>query len=403
MGPAGPANGARIRCRLRDLHQVGEVVSNRLVRAEWFLPVSIATSLAFVLFGGTLTADSADPTVQAVVFIWLFLAILWSAMCVVRHAEHLAERLGEPLGTLILTLAVTAIEAASISAVMVHSRDQPTVMRDTVFAVIMIILNGMVGTSLLVGAWRHREQSYNLQGANIYLSVVVPLAVMSLIMPNYTQTTPGPTLSFYQQEFLAVMCVGLYAAFLAVQTGRHRGYFALEGEEDGHGHGHELTDGAAAPGGSAPGASAWHHALLLLAYMIPVVYLAEQFGEPIDHMLQRLHAPAALGGVIIAALVATPEGIGAVRSALANKLQRSVNICLGSLLATIGLTIPLMIVVAHAMGATIFLGLQGTSFVMLLLTLAVSILTFGSGRTNVLQGAVHLLLFIAYILLIFQG
>ena len=385
--------------------------AHRSIRAEWFLAVSIVTSLAFLLFGDALQADSADPAVQAVVFIWLFLAILCSAMAVVRHAEHLAERLGEPLGTLILTLAVTAIEAASISAVMVHSRDQPTVMRDTIFAVIMIILNGMVGTSLLVGAWRHREQSYNLQGANIYFSVVVPLAVMSLIMPNYTQTTPGPTLSFYQQEFLAVMCVGLYAAFLAVQTGRHRGYFTLGAEDDGPGH--EVagsaatpgvaTPGAATPGAATPGASAWYHALLLLAYMIPVVYLAEQFGEPIDHMIRALNAPVALGGVIIAALVATPEGIGAVRSALANKKQRSVNICLGSLLATIGLTIPLMIVVAHLMGATIFLGLQGTSFVMLLLTLAVSVLTFGSGRTNVLQGAVHLILFIAYILLIFQG
>jgi Ca2+:H+ antiporter len=395
MRAAVPANGTGIRSRFRDV--LKEFVSiRRLARSEWFLAVSIATSLAFLLFGDQLKAESADAGVQAAVFIWLFATILWSAMSVVRHAERLAERLGEPLGTLILTLAVTAIEAASISAVMVHSRDQPTVMRDTLFAVIMIILNGMVGTSLLVGAWRHREQSYNLQGANIYFSVVVPLAVMSLIMPNYTHTTPGPTLSFYQQEFLAVMCVGLYAAFLAVQTGRHRGYFALEAEEDGHGH--ELAGGAA-----APGAAAWHHALLLLGYMIPVVYLAEQFGEPIDHMIRRLHAPAALGGVIIAALVATPEGIGAVRSALANKLQRSVNICLGSLLATIGLTIPLMIVVAHLMGATIFLGLQGTSFVMLLLTLAVSVLTFGSGRTNVLQGAVHLILFIAYVLLIFQG
>jgi Ca2+:H+ antiporter len=407
MRIAAPANGAGIRRRLRELRQVRERVSNvRLFRAEWFLPVSVATSVVFLLFGDALREDSAAPVLQSVVFIWLFIAILSSAMSVVRHAEHLAERLGEPLGTLILTLAVTAIEAASISAVMVHSRDQPTVMRDTIFAVIMIILNGMVGTSLLVGAWRHREQSYNLRGANIYLSVVVPLAVMCLIMPNYTHTTPGPTLSFYQQEFLGAMCVGLYAAFLAVQTGRHRGYFELEGEEDGHGRefgGGTAAPGAAAPRAWAPRASAWHHASLLLAYMIPVVYLAEQFGQPIDNMIRRLHAPAALGGVIIAALVATPEGIGAVRSALANKLQRSVNICLGSLLATIGLSIPLMIVVAHLMGATIFLGLQGTSFVMLLLTLAVSVLTFGSGRTNVLQGAVHLLLFLAYVLLIFQG
>src|SRR5580700_2341961 len=227
MGGAGPANDARTQCRLRDLRQLGETVSNRLVRSEWFLAVSIATSLAFLLFGDTLRADSADATVQAVVFIWLFLAILWSAMCVVRHAEHLAERLGGPLGTLILTLAVTAIEAASISAVMVHSRDQPTVMRDTVFAVIMIILNGMVGTSLLVGAWRHREQNYNLQGANSYLGLILPLTVFSLVLPSFTRTTPGPTLSLHQSLFLILASVGLYAAFLAVQTGRHREYFAV--------------------------------------------------------------------------------------------------------------------------------------------------------------------------------
>ena len=187
--------------------------THRWVRSEWFLAVSVLTSVAFLLFGDALKAGSADAAVQAAVFVWLFVTILCSAMSVVRHAEHLAERLGEPLGTLILTLAVTAIEAASISAVMVHSPDQPTVMRDTIFAVIMIILNGMVGTSLLVGAWRHREQSYNLQGANIYLSVVVPLAVMSLIMPNYTETTPGPTLSFYQQEFLARCASGCTPLF----------------------------------------------------------------------------------------------------------------------------------------------------------------------------------------------
>jgi Ca2+:H+ antiporter len=361
-----------------------------LIRAEWVLGVAIATALTFLLAGDSLYGEWSSTLRQLVVFVWLFATILCAALSVVRHAEHLAVRLGEPLGTLILTLAVTAIEAASISAVMIHAKDSLTVVRDTVFAVIMIIMNGMVGASLLLGAWRHREQSYNLQGANTYLSVIIPLAVLSLIMPNYTQTTPGPTLSFDQELFLGLLCVGLYTLFLADQTGRHRGYFVLagEGEEPEHDAPHQ----------------GWRaHALLLVAYMVPVVYLAEQFGRPIDDVIATLHAPAALSGVIIAALVATPEAIGAVRSALANRLQRSINICLGSLLATIALTIPLMLLVSHLLGITIYLGLEHSSFMMLILTLMLSVVTFASGRTNVLQGAVHKLLFVAYVLLIFQG
>ena len=362
-----------------------------LIRAEWVLGVGIATALAFLLAGDSIYGASSSTLRQLVVFAWLFAAILGAALSVVRHAEHLAVRLGEPLGTLILTLAVTAIEAASISAVMIHAKDSVTVVRDTVFAVIMIIMNGMVGASLLLGAWRHREQTYNLQGANTYLSVVLPLAVLTLIMPNYTQTTAGPTLSPAQQVFLGLLCVGLYSLFLAVQTGRHRGYFVLDGESDEPEH------------DSAPDGGWGVHAVLLAAYMVPVVYLAEQFGRPIDDVIATLHAPAALSGVIIAALVATPEAIGAVRSALANHLQRSINICLGSLLATIGLTIPLMLLVSHLLGTTIHLGLEHSSFMMLILTLMLSVVTFASGRTNVLQGAVHMLLFVAYVLLIFEG
>jgi Ca2+:H+ antiporter len=366
------------------------VSSKSLVRTEWFLGVSLATGVAFLCVGDKLYNTSTPPAGQALIFLWLFAVILGAAMCVVRHAEHLAERVGEPLGTLILTLSVTAIEAAAITAVMMHAANTLTVVRDTLFAVLMIILNGMVGASLLLGAWRHHEQSYNLQGANIYLSVILPLAVMSLIMPDYTQTTPGPTLSSGQQVFLGAMCVGLYVAFLAVQTGRHRGYFVDDAEPADPAHTH-----------GAP--SAGLHAGLLVAYMIPVVYLAEQFGQPIDDVISTLHAPPALSGVIIAALVATPEAIGAVRAALANRVQRSVNICLGSILATIGLTIPLMLVVTHMMGISIYLGLQNSSFMMLMLSLIVSVVTFASGRTNVIQGAVHVLLFIAYVLLIFQG
>jgi Ca2+:H+ antiporter len=315
----------------------------------------------------------------------------------VRHADQLAVRLGEPYGTLILTLAVTFIEVISISAVMVHGANNPTLVRDTLFAVVMIILNGMVGLSLLLGAWRHQEQTYNLQGANSYLGVIIPLVVLSLLLPNYTVTTPGPFLSVAQQMFLVLVSVGLYATFLMMQTGRHRRYFRMDDETRAH------ADDNASATASTPSHPLLLHAAMLLAYMVPVVFLAEHLAKPIDYLVETLQAPAAFGGVIMAVLVATPEAIGAVRAAMANHIQRSVNIFLGSVLSTIGLTIPAMLIVSHITGRNIELGVEHTDVVLLMLTLAVSVVTFASGRTNVIQGAVHLILFAAYLLLIVQG
>src|SRR5580692_469979 len=201
-----------------------------IVREEWILSVSVATSLIFLCFGSSIMAGLDKPLWLVFIFVWLFTVILGSVLCVVRHADHLAIKLGEPYGTLILTLAVTAVEVMSISAMMLHGAGKPTLVRDTLFAVVMIILNGMVGLSLLVGGWRHAEQHYNLQGANAFLGVIIPLAVFSLILPNFTLTTPGPRLSQHQEIFLTIMSVGLYCAFLAIQVGRHRGFFTL-GEE----------------------------------------------------------------------------------------------------------------------------------------------------------------------------
>jgi Ca2+:H+ antiporter len=330
----------------------------------------------------------------AALFLLLFTVVLGCCLSVVRHADHLAVRLGEPYGTLILTLAVTIIEVIAISAMTTHGAHNPALVRDTIFAVVMILLNGMVGISLLLGAWRHREQQYNLQGANTYLGVIIPLTVLGLILPNFTKTTPGPTLSPAQEDFVALVSVGLYAVFLLVQTVRHRSYFTF-GDLAGA-DGHEL------PHGSAPRSPAVH-AVLLAVYMAPLVFLAEHLAHPVDALLEALHAPAVLGGVVIALLVATPEAVGAVRAAAANHLQRSMNIFLGSVLSTISLTIPAMLVLSHYTGAKIVLGLENGNAVMLVLTLLVSVVTFSSGRTNVLQGAIHLVLFGAYILLIFQG
>lgn len=364
--------------------------TTKLLREEWFLAVSIGTSLVFLALKNVLFAQLGEPLWFALIFLWLFGAVLGSALSVVRHADHLAEALGEPYGTLLLTLAVTSIEVMAISAVMLHGENNPTLARDSLFAVVMIILNGMVGLSLLLGAWRRPEQQHNMQGANAYLGVIVPLATLSLIMPSFLYGTEGPSPSAPRQMVLGIMSVGLYCAFLFLQTGRHHGYFAEVEEEHKEVERH------------APHEPIWMHAVLLLAYMAPVVFLVEQLALPIDFVIETLHAPAAIGGVVMAVLVATPEAISAVRASIANHLQRSINIFLGSVLSTIGLTVPAMLAISHFYGHPVVLGLQHSDLVMLVLTLAVSIITFASGRTHVMQGAIHLVLFLCYVLLIFQ-
>ncbi len=361
-------------------------------REEWFLGFSLVTTAVFALSSESLYARLDNSFWLAFVFAWLFGTVMGSALAVVRHADHVAEILGEPYGTLVLTLSVTAIEVMSITAVMLHGENNPTLVRDTLFAIVMIILGGMVGVALLAGGWRHSEQHYNLQSANTYLSVIIPLALLTLSLPNFTVTTPGPTLSFAQQAFLVVISIGLYCAFLAIQTGRHRRYFMTEEEaveEPSH----------AAKGGRG---LAWH-ASLLVAYILPVVLLAEQLAHPIDYLIETLKVPAPLGGVIIAMLVATPEAISATRSAWMNRVQRSINIFLGSVLSTIGLTVPVMLVISYLTAHQVFLGLASANEMLLAVTLIVSVVTFASGRTNILQGAVHVVLFAAFVMLIFQG
>ena len=366
------------------------------IRREWFLVVTATTCLIFLAFSSHLVGGLDNPWRHIAVFSWLFTVVLGSALCVVRHAERLAERLGEPFGTLILTLSVTAIEVMSVAAVMLHGDNNPTLARDTLFAVAMIVLNGMVGLSLLLGGWRYREQAYNLQGANAYLGVIIPLGVLGLVMPSFARHG-GPHLSFAQEMFLVIVSSGLYAAFIMLQTHRHRGYFIQEGVVAEAGPVIVSADGVPPPSGGIV-----RHAVLLLAYLVPVIYLAQKLAYPVDYAIETLHAPVAIGGVAMAVIVATPEAIGAVRAASANHLQRSINIFLGSVLSTIGLTIPAIIIVGQLTGHPIELGLQHTDLALFLLTLTSCVVTFSSGRTNVLQGVVHLMLFAAYLFLIFE-
>jgi Ca2+:H+ antiporter len=363
-----------------------------LLRHEWPLLASIVTALLFLAFGSQWLADLSSAPWFAFMSGWLFVVILLSAFAIVRHAESIAAKVGEPLGTLVLTLAVTGIEVMMIAAVMYSGKGTPTLARDAMFAVVMLVLNGMVGASLLAGGLRYHEQTYNLQGANAFLAVIIPLAVIGLVLPNYTHTTQGPTLSPLQEVFVSVMSLGLYGVFLAIQNIRHREYFvhpgAAVGAPEDHGH--------------ATAHSAAYHFFFLVAYLLPLVLLSKQLAVPINYGIGVMNAPVALAGFLVAVIILSPESLSAARAALSDQLQRSVNVLLGSVLATICLTIPAVLVIGLATHQTITLGLDPADTIMLLLTLVVSTLTFASPRTNVLLGAVHLLLFVAYLMLIFD-
>ena len=361
------------------------------IRAEFPLLVGLGTAAIFVAVGSDLNELTTRALPLLGVFVWLFAVILWSAMCVVRHADCLAIKLGEPYGTLILTLSAVSIEVVMISTAMLHGANNPTLGRDAIFAVIMIALNGLVGLSLMLGGLRYREQHYNIQGVNAYLNVIMALAVLGLVLPNFTTSTSGPTFSTEQGIFFAAVSLLLYAIFLLIQTLRHRGYF-LDVKETATTH---------SPHHLARVRSTSFHALMLLLYLAAVIFLAEKFAIPLDNSIEQFHMPQAFGGAVIAALVLSPEGLGGITASLQNQLQRSINILFGSVLATIGLTIPAVLMIGLLTKRSVALGLEGGNLPLLLLTLAVSVVTFTSRKTNVLQGCIHLLLFAVFVLLIF--
>ncbi len=368
-----------------------------IFRSEASLWTGVVTTLLFFSFGSAWLGDLSMSMMTVVLFIWLFAVMLWLSFGVVRHADCLAVILGEPYGTLILTLSVISIEVIMIAAVMLHGENNPTMARDTMFSVLMIVLNGMLGVTLLIGGMRHHEQDYSLRGAKAYLGVLLPLATLGLILPRFTTSAPGGQLSPFTAVYLLLMSIGLYAVFLFMQTMRYSKLFKQpsdsgDGGEHGEDHGH----------GDLVIRSTGYHGVFLILMMLPIVLLSKNMAKLVDFGIDSLQAPQALSGFLVAILVLSPEGMGAAKAAIANQLQRTVNIALGSALATIGLTIPAVLGVSMATGRVVELGLEATEIVLLLLTLIVSVVNFGAGRTNKLQGVVHLILFLSYIILIFD-
>ena len=370
----------------------------RRIRSETPFLFGAVTLGLFLVYGHVWFADPGQLGERGVLFVWLMTAIACCIFGVVRHADALADLLGEPLGTLILTISVIVIEVSLIAAVMLEGVTDPTLARDTMFSVIMIMMNGMVGFCLLSGGILHVQQEYNLEGARAYLAVLIPLSAIALILPNRTVSTAlEGTLNFWQAMLFSAATIVLYAIFLGLQTMRHRGFFQ-ELRENG-------DEGEA---GRAPEVSNGHrqsvatHAVLLLLTMVPIVGLAEYLAVMVEQGIHTFDIPTSVGGTLIAALILAPESITAIKAALANKLQRSINLCLGSALSTVALTVPLVLMIGLATGQSVTLGLEDENILLLVLTLMVSMLTFSGARTNVLHGAVHLLLFFTYVVLIFN-
>ena len=307
----------------------------------WAAPVAAAALLAAKFSG-------AIPSTGALVLVPAALLLGGAVFAAVHHAEVIALRVGEPFGSIVLAAAVTVIEVALIVSIMLSAPDgAPATARDTVFAAIMIVLNGIVGLCLLAGGMRHHEQGFRASGATGALGVLGTLATLVLILPNYTLTTPGPAYAPSQLVFVAIVSLALYGLFLFVQTVRHRSYFLEEGD------------------GASP------------------------------HALPSSRAVARSAGL----LLLLPEGLASYRAAQANRLQTSLNLALGSSLATIGLTIPAVTIVSLAIGVPLVLGLQAGHIVLLVLSLFASTLTLAAGRSTVLQGGVHLVIFAAFLVI----
>ena len=319
-------------------------------------------------------------------------ALIGAVIASVHHAEVIAHRVGEPFGTLVFAVAVTVIEASLILAIMLTGgAEAAAVPRDTIYAAVMIICNGVIGACMLFGGVAHREQTFRVEGAGPALAALIALSTFTLILPAFTTTTPSGTYSDRQLAFFAATSAALWAVFVFIQTVRHRDYFLpAEDAADINAHAEAPTSGAA-----------WLSFGLLIGCLVSVVGLAKILSPNIEHAVDYVGAPKAVLGIVIAMLVLLPETWAAIRAARANRLQTSMNLALGSALASIGLTIPVVAIVSIVFSLPLTLGVTPKDLVMLMLTLLVCAVTLGTGRTHVMGGAVHLVIFAAFLFLAF--
>jgi Ca2+:H+ antiporter len=346
----------------------------------WLIP-----TLSCVALIGAIVAGVGVP-----IALFCAVGLVGAVIAAVHHAEVVAHRVGEPFGTLVLAVAVTVIEASLILSIMfAGGEDAATLPRDTIYAAVMIICNGVVGACVLVGGLVHREQSFRVEGSGAGLAALIALSALVLVLPDFTTTTPSGTYSRSQLAFMAVVSAALWAVFIFIQTIRHRDYFL------------PVVDASNADAHAKPPTNreAWASFGLLFVSLVAVVGLAKVLSPSVERIVTAAGAPKAVLGIVIAMLVLMPETSAAVRAARANRLQTSMNLAIGSALASIGLTIPVVAVAAIIFGLPLVMGLEPKDLVLLAVTFVVSTVTLGTGRTHMMQGAVHLVIFAAFLFL----
>ncbi len=349
---------------------------------EYPLFISLITLGIFTVYEHTF---SQTPIGNIFGFIVLFSVIIYASLAVAHHAEMLAEKFGEPYGTLILTMSAVTVEVMIIAIMMVHAHN-PVLARDTIYSAIMLDINGLLGFAAIIGGIKFGEQPYNVDSSNSYLSMLLVAIGLSMVLPNLIDTEHITSYMW----FIVVVFVLLYIVFTKVQLKNHKYFFEYKGEEAyiQESHHHDSING-------------WYHAILLVVYIGLIGFMSEILAVFMEHNLEYLGLPLALGAVGVALISASPELIVAFRSALRNNMQTVINIALGASLATILLTVPSVIVISYLTGLELNLAITPMQGTLLGLTLLVSIVNFNDGETNMLEGFLHFILFIVFSFVLF--
>lgn len=390
----------------------GQSLTGIITPKTWIRLVSVwLVVFLFMAFANSISGADMSVAVAISTFAILLVTIISAAFGVVKEADELAHKLGEPYGTLILTLSVVLIEVILISAVLLGPGENPTIGKDSIFSVMMIIMNLVIGLCILFGGLKYGEQEYNAQGTMSYLGMIIMLGGMGMMLPNYITGAGGGMFSNTQAIVFSVLIMVLYGVFLFMQMKGYRhlyvqpkaGFMEIPyAERKSVSLPENLTTPSEDKGNTGHKYELWIRSAVLVLMILPIVLLSHHMAVVVDFGIKAANLPPLLGGVLIAIIVFTPESMTAVKAALNNEFQRVVNLCHGAFVSTVGLTIPSVLLVGLISGKTVLFGMTATETVLFVITLLLSVMTFLGKRTTPIVGVMHLVLFAVFILLIFN-